>query len=55
MLQGEAVVAKFVPHGAGRVMIGTRMNHVNYFHGAVAEARFTGSALAPAQFLKAVN
>jgi len=55
LLQGEAAVAKFVPHGPGRVMVGTRMNHVNYFHGAVAEARFTDSALAPVQFLKAVN
>jgi hypothetical protein len=55
VLQGEAVVANFVPHGPGRVMVGTRMNHVNYFHGAVALARFTDQALAPAQFLKAAN
>jgi hypothetical protein len=53
VLQGEAVVAKFVPHGPGRVMVGTRMNHVNYFHGAVAQARFTDKALVPAQLLKA--
>jgi len=52
VLQGEAVVPNFVPHGPGRVMVGTRMNHVNYFHGAVAEARFTDKALKPAQFLK---
>ena len=55
VLQGEAVVANFVPHGPGRVMVGTRMNHVNYFHGAVALARFTDRALAPAQFVKAAN
>ena len=55
VLQGEAVVASFVPHGPGRVMVGTRMNHVNYFHGAVAEARFTDRALPPTQFLKAAN
>ena len=53
VLQGEAEVTGFVPHGAGRTMIGTRMNHVNYFHGAVAQMRFTDRALAPAQFLKA--
>ena len=51
-LQGEAEVKTFAPHGAGHVMIGTRMNRVNYFHGAVAEARFTDRALAPAEFLK---
>jgi hypothetical protein len=33
-------------------MIGTRMNHVNYFHDAVAQARFTDRALAPSEFLK---
>ena len=51
-LQGEAKVGNFVPQGPGHMMVGTRMNHVNYFHGAVAEARFTDSALAPEQFLK---
>lgn len=55
VLQGEAVVPNFTPHGPGRVMIGTRMNHVNYFHGAVAAARFTDRALSPAEFLKASN
>jgi hypothetical protein len=53
VLQGEAEVPGFVPHGPGHTMIGTRMNHVNYFHGVVAEARFTDRALAPVQFLKA--
>lgn len=52
VLQGEAKIANFVPHGAGHTMVGTRMNHVNYFHGAVAEARFTDQALTPDQFLK---
>lgn len=55
VLQGEVVVPRFVPHGPGHVMVGTRMNHVNYFHGAVAQARFTDRALAPGQFLKASN
>lgn len=53
VLQGEAVVPSFVPHGPGHVMVGTRMNHVNFFQGAVAQARFTDRALTPAQFLKA--
>jgi len=52
VLQGEAELDNFVPHGAGHVMVGVRMNHVNYFHGAIAEARFTDRALAPAEFLK---
>lgn len=51
VLQGEADVP-FTPHGPGHVMIGARMNHVNYFRGAVAEARFTDRALTPDQFLK---
>jgi hypothetical protein len=55
VLQGEAEVPGFAPLGPGHVMVGTRMNHVNYFHGAVAEARFTDRALTPAEFLKAPN
>jgi hypothetical protein len=51
VLQGESDVA-FAPHGAGHVMVGTRMNHVNYFKGSVAEARFTTHALNPSEFLK---
>lgn len=54
ILQGQGEVA-FVPHGAGHVMIGTRMNHVNYFKGSIAEARFTTRALTPDQFLKVPN
>ena len=50
-LEGEGDVA-FTPHGPGHMMVGSRMNHVNYFHGAVAEARFSTSALRPSQFLK---
>jgi hypothetical protein len=53
VLQGEAEKPGFVPHGPGHAMIGTRMNHVNYFHGAVAEIRFTDKALKPGQFLTA--
>jgi hypothetical protein len=51
VLQGEGDVA-FTPHGPGHVMVGSRMNHVNYFHGSVAEARFTARALKPSEFLK---
>lgn len=51
VLEGEAEVA-FVPHGPGHMMVGTRMNHVNYFKGSVAEARFTDHALQPDQLLK---
>jgi hypothetical protein len=49
-LQGEAEVA-FNPQGPGRASVGVRMNKVNYFHGAVAAARFTPSALPVAEFM----
>jgi hypothetical protein len=48
-LQGQAVVA-FTPQGAGRSSVGCRMNRVNYFNGAIREARFTPLALSPQQF-----
>jgi hypothetical protein len=51
VLQGEADVA-FTPHGPGHMMVGVRMNHVNWFKGSVAEARFTARALSPGEFLK---
>ena len=51
VLQGEARVG-FVAHGPGHVRVGARMNHVNYFAGAIAEARFTDRALAPGELLK---
>jgi hypothetical protein len=51
MLEGEGDVA-FTPHGPGHVMVGVRMNHVNWFKGSVAEARFTDRALTPGKFLK---
>ena len=50
-LQGEAEVA-FKPQGAGGTSVGARMNHVNYFKGAVRQARFTPRALTPDEFLK---
>ena len=51
-LQGEAEIDNYVPHGEGHMMVGTRMNRVNYVHGAIAEARYTDHALTPDQFLK---
>jgi len=51
VLEGEAEVP-FSPHGPGHVMVGVRINHVNYFKGSVAQARFTDAALPPDQFLK---
>ncbi len=50
VLEGEGDVG-FEPHGPGHMMVGVRMNHVNYFKGSVAEARFTTHALAPDEFL----
>jgi hypothetical protein len=49
-LQGEAALA-YKPQGEGAASIGVRMNKVNYFHGAVAKARFTFKALTPAEFM----
>ena len=51
VLEGEANVA-FTPHGPGHMMVGVRMNRVNYFKGSVREARFTRRALPPEEFLK---
>jgi hypothetical protein len=51
VLQGEAEVP-FTPHGRGHMMVGVRMNHVNWFKGAIAEARFTPRALKPDELLK---
>jgi len=51
VLEGEADVA-FTAHGPGHMMVGVRMNHVNWFMGSVAQARFTTRALTPGEFLK---
>lgn len=47
-LQGEADIA-FAPQGPGRSSIGARMNKVDYFKGAIREARFTPRGLAADQ------
>jgi len=51
VLESEGEVA-FTPHGPGHVMVGVRVNHVNWFKGSVAELRFTDHALKPDEFLK---
>jgi len=51
-LQGEARIA-FTPQGPGRASVGVRMNRMNYFKGAIRQARFTRGALKPDAFLKA--
>ena len=51
VLENEADVA-FTPHGPGHMMVGVRINHVNWFTGSVAQARFTDRALKPEEFLK---
>jgi hypothetical protein len=49
-LQGEAPLT-FAAQGDGHAVFGTRINRVDYFKGAVFEARFTPKALAPQDFL----
>lgn len=51
VLQAEAPI-DFKPQGPGHASVGVRINHVNYFHGAILEARFTPRALTPKRFLK---
>jgi len=51
VLECEADVA-YEPQGPGHVMVGVRMNRVNYFQGSVAELRFTDHALKPQELLK---
>jgi hypothetical protein len=50
--QEGAAEIHFAPQGAGRSSVGVRMNLVNYFKGAIRLARFTRSALSPAEFLR---
>jgi hypothetical protein len=51
VLEGKAEL-QLTPQGAGRTSIGTRINRVDYFKGAIRLARFTGRALQPAEFLQ---
>lgn len=50
VLQAQADTA-FKPQGTGHASVGVRINRVNYFHGAVLKARFTGKALTPNEFM----
>ncbi len=51
-LELEEEVA-FVPQGKGHTSLGTRINQVDWFKGAMRRARFTPRVLSPAQFLNA--
>jgi len=46
VLQGKAAI-HIEPHGPGHSSVGVRINKVNYFKGAIREARFTRRALDP--------
>jgi len=52
ILQGELPLTAYKPMGPGAASIGTRINRVNYFKGAVRRARFTARALTPTEFMK---
>lgn len=43
----------FVPQGAGRTSLGTRINQVDWYKGAIRQACFTPRILSPAEFLNA--
>jgi len=53
-LQGEADI-DFKPQGQGRSSVGARMNKIDYFKGAIREARFTPRALAPEALLRTTS
>lgn len=48
--QAEAPLS-YKPQGEGHSSVGTRINRVNYFRGALFEARFTPRALSPDEFM----
>jgi hypothetical protein len=43
---------RLTPNRPGRTSIGTRINRVDYFKGAIRESRFTRRALQPAEFMR---
>jgi len=51
VLEAEAATP-FQPQGAGVTSVGTRINHVDYFHGAIYAARFSRKARQPASFMR---
>jgi hypothetical protein len=50
VLQAEGTV-KLSPQMPGRTSLGVRINHLYYFKGTIAEARFTRHVLGPGEFL----
>jgi len=52
VLEGSGELFPWKPQGAGRSSLGTRINRVDYFKGAIYLSRFTRRALSPAQFLQ---
>ena len=50
-LQGEGEV-QLVPQRPGHSSVGVRINHVDYYKGAIYATRFTRSALGVGDFLK---
>ncbi len=50
-MQGAGAV-QLIPQGTGHASIGVRINLVDYFKGAILEARFTKRALPVGEFLK---
>lgn len=50
VLQGEGPL-HVAPQKAGQTSVGVRFNKVNYFKGAIREARMTPRALTPAEFI----
>jgi hypothetical protein len=51
VLEGKAEI-HLAPQGAGKTSLGVRINRINYFKGAIREARMTTHALAVSEFLK---
>lgn len=49
VLQAESMTT-FSPQGPGRASVGVRLNRVDYFRGAIREARFTAASVEPARF-----
>lgn len=54
VMEGEAEIA-LKPQSAGKTSIGVRITHVDYFKGAVKEARFSKRALQPSEFLRVAH
>src|SRR5205085_4703904 len=51
-VEQNAAEIRLTPQGAGETSIGVRINRVDYFKGAIREARMTRRALKPSEVLK---